>query len=127
MLDAEISSYTDQGFYTSTDADGNIISAGYQLTIEGNSNADAQVFSIPANAVIKMAYRYDLGGTNTWIPYTFDTEDEANYWVLGETFTTTVDGKEFSYQTYTYNIDVVGGGDALTSTEYWRFEIEVTN
>lgn len=127
LLDAETAEYNDQGFYTATDDEGNVISAGYQLTIEGNNEADAQVVSIPANAVIKMAYRYDLGGTNTWLPYTFDTEDEANYWVLGETFTVTVDGEEFSYQTYMYNIDVVGGGDALTSTEYWRFEIEVTN
>jgi hypothetical protein len=74
-----------------------------------------------------MAYRYDLGGTNTWLPYTFDTMDEANYWLLGESFTATVDGDEVVYQTYAYNIDVVGGGDAITSTEYWRFEIEVTN
>lgn len=125
LLDAETAEYDDQGFYTATDEEGNVTSAGYQLTIEGNNEADAQVVSIPVNAVIKMAYKYDLGGTNTWLPYTFDTEDEANYWVLGETFTVTVDGEEFSYQTYTYNIDVVGGGDALTTTEYWRFEIEV--
>ena len=125
LLDAETAEYDDQGFYTAKDEAGNITSAGYQLIIEGNNEADAQAVSIPANAVIKMAYRYDLGGTNTWLPYTFDTEDEANYWVLGETFTVTVDGNEFSYQTYMYNIDVVGGGDALTSTEYWRFEIEV--
>ena len=127
ILDADTANYTDQGFYTATAADGNITSAGYQLTIEGNNNADAQVVSMPANAVIKMAYRYDLGGTNTWLPYTFDVEDEANYWLLSEPFTTTVNGEEITYQTYVYNIDVVGGGDALTSTEYWRFEIEVTN
>jgi hypothetical protein len=127
LLDASTASYTDQGFYTSTDSNGNITSAGYQLTIVGNNEADAQVVSIPANAVIKMAYRYDLGGTNTWLPYTFDTADEANYWLLGEQFTTTVNGEEVVYHTYVYNIDVVGGGDALTSTEYWRFEIEVTN
>ena len=127
QLDGGVADYTDQGFYTTEDADGNIISAGYQLTIEGNNDADAQVVSIPTNAVIKMAYRYDLGGTNTWLAYTFDTTDEANYWLLGEPFTTTVNGEEVVYQTYVYNIDVVGGGDALTSTEYWRFEIEVTN
>lgn len=127
LLDANAANYTDQGFYTTTDGEGNITSAGYQLTIEGNSNADAQVIAIPANAVIKMAYRYDLGGTNTWLPYTFDTTDEANYWLLSELFTTTVNGEEVVYQNYIYNIDVVGGGDALTSTEYWKFEIEVTN
>ena len=126
LLDANTAKYDDQGFYTAKDENGNVTSAGYQLTIEGNNEADAQVISIPANAVIKMAYRYDIGGTNTWLPYTFDTEDEANYWLIGEVFTTTVGGEEVSYQTYTYNIDVVGGGDALTSTEYWRFEIEVT-
>jgi hypothetical protein len=127
LLDADTASYTDQGFYKATDEEGNITSAGYQLTIVGNGEADAQTISIPANAVIKMAYRYDLGGTNTWLPYTFDTMDEANYWLLGESFTATVDGDEVVYQTYAYNIDVVGGGDAITSTEYWRFEIEVTN
>lgn len=126
-LDANTTDYADQGFYTTIDAEGNITSAGYQLTIIGNNDADAQVVAILANAIIKMAYRYDLGGTNTWLPYTFDTTDEANYWLLGEPFTTTVNGEEVVYQTYVYNIDVVGGGDALTSTEYWRFEIEVTN
>lgn len=127
QLDADTANYADQGFYTATDKDGNITSAGYQLTIVGNDEADAQVVSIPSNAVIKMAYRYDLGGTNTWLPYTFDTTDEANYWLLSEPFTAIVNGEEVVYQTYMYNIDVVGGGDALTSTEYWRFEIEVTN
>lgn len=127
LLDADTAVHTDQGFYTATDDEGNVTSAGYQLTIEGNNDADAQVVAVPANAVIKKAYRYDIGGTNTWLPYTFDTTDEANYWILSEPFTTTVNGEEVVYQTYTYNIDVVGGGDALTSTEYWRFEIEVTN
>lgn len=127
LLDADTANYADQGFYTATDDEGNITSAGYQLTIAGNSDADAQVVSIPANAVIKMAYRYDLGGTNTWLAYTFDTTDDANYWLPSETFTVTTNGEEIVYQTYTYNIDVVGGGDAITSTEYWRFEIEVTN
>jgi hypothetical protein len=127
LLDANTANYADQGFYTATDGENNITAAGYQLTIIGNNDADAQVVSIPANAVIKMAYRYDLGGTNTWLPYTFDTSDEANYWLLGDSFTVTVNGESVVYQTYVYNIDVVGGGDALTSTEYWRFEIEVTN
>lgn len=127
LFDTNTANYTNQGFYTTTDGEGNITNAGYQFIIEGNGDADAQVVVIPANAVIKMAYRYDLGGTNTWLPYTFDTTDEANYWLPGESFTTTVNGEEVVYQTYTYNIDVVGGGDAITSTEYWRFEIEVTN
>ena len=125
LLDADSASYSNQGFYTTTDGDGAITSAGYQLTIPGNNNADAQIISIPADAVIKMAYRYDLGGTNTWLPYTFDTTDEANYWLLGDSFSATINGEEVVYQTYVYNIDVVGGGDAITSTEYWRFEIEV--
>ena len=127
LLDANTVDYANQGFYTTTDEAGNITNAGYQLTIEGNNNADAQVISIPINAVIKMAYRYDLGGTNTWLPYTFDITDEANYWLVGERFTTTINDEEVVYQTYVYNIDVVGDGDALTSTEYWRFEIEVMN
>ena len=127
LLDMNTSSYADSGFYTATDSDGNITNAGYQVIINGNSDADAQTFSMIDNAVIKMAYRYDLGGTNTWLAYTFDVDDEANYWLPSDTFTATVNGEEVVYQTYTYNIDVVGGGDAITSTEYWRFEIEVTN
>lgn len=127
LLDADTANYLDQGFYTTTDESGNVTKAGYQLTIEGNNNADAQVIAIPADAVIKMAYRYDLGGTNTWLAYTFDTTDEANYWLEGEQITATVNGEEVVYQTYVYNIDVVGGGDAITNTEYWRFEIEVIN
>lgn len=127
LLDADTANYTDQGFYVVADAEEKIINAGYQLTVVGNSNADAQTLSIPANAVIKMAYKYDLGGTNTWLAYTFDPMDEGNYWLPGESHTATVNGEEVVYQTYTYNIDIVGGGDAITSTEYWRFEIEVTN
>ncbi|MEE1084275.1 MAG: hypothetical protein UH850_11180 [Paludibacteraceae bacterium] len=125
LLDTETANYSNQGFYTTTDEEGNITNAGYQLTIKGNGNADAQIISIPANAVIKMAYRYDLGGTNNWLPYTFDTTDEANYWLPGETFTAIVNGETVSYQSYVYNIDVVGGGDAITNTQYWRFEVEV--
>lgn len=127
LLDADTTNYTDQGFYITTDAEDNITSAGYQVTIIGNNDADAQVFSIPANAVIKMAYRYDLGGTNSWVPYTFDVTDEANYWLPINLFTAALSGEEVAYQTYVYNIDIVGGGDAITNTEYWRFEIEVTN
>lgn len=127
LLDGSTANYNEQGFYTETDDAGNITSAGYQLTIDGNSNADAQTVSIPANVVIKMAYRYDLGGTNTWLAYTFDTADEANYWLLGEQFTETVNGEEVVYQIYAYNVEIVGGGDAITSTEYWRFELEVTD
>ena len=126
LLDRDTANYVDQGFYVARNGD-EVVSAGYQFVIDGNTNANAQVVVIPTNAVIKMAYRYDLGGTNTWLAYTFDTTDEANYWLLGETFTKTVNGEEVNYQTYVYNIDVVGGGDAIMNTQYWRFEIEVTN
>lgn len=122
LLDVEAANYADQGFY----ADGDVSVAGYQFTIIGNNNADAQVIAMPADAVIKMAYRYDLGGTNNWLAYTFDTTDEANYWLPSEVETRTVNGEEVVYQNYVYNIDVVGGGDAITNTQYWRFEIEVT-
>lgn len=127
LLDMDEANYDDQGFYTEMDENGKIVRAGYQLTIEGNNAADAQVVSIPADAVIKMAYRYDLGGTNSWLAYTFDTADEANYWLLGEEFNQATEVGEVRYQNYVYNIDVVGGGDAITNTQYWRFEIEVTN
>lgn len=122
LLDAESADYTDQGFYTNSD----VTVAGYQFTIEGNSNADAQVIAIPANAVIKGAYKHDTYGTGNWLHFSFDTTDEANYWLPGETMTKMVNGEEVTYQTYVYNVDVVGGGDAITNTQYWRFEIEVT-
>jgi hypothetical protein len=122
LLDAESADYTDQGFYTNSDA----TVAGYQFTIEGNSNADAQVIAIPANAVIKGAYKHDTYGTGNWLQFSFDTTDEANYWLPGEVMNKMVNGEEVDYQTYVYNIDVVGGGDAITNTQYWRFEIEVT-
>ena len=125
LLDKNAAKYTDQGFYVTRSGE-EVTSAGYQFVIVGNTNADAQVIAIPADAVIKMAYRYDLGGTNTWLAYTFDAADEANYWLPGETVNKTINGEEVAYQTYVYNIDVVGGGDAIMNTQYWRFEIEVT-
>ena len=127
LLDKNAASYADNGFYAERDKNGDLISAGYQITIEGNNDCDAQVIVMPANAVIKMAYRYDIGGTNSWLAYTFDTTDDANYWLLGDKINQVINGEEISYQAYVYNVDVVGGGDAITNTQYWRFEIEVTS
>ena len=125
LLDKNTARYTDQGFYVERSG-GDVVSAGYQFVINGNTNADAQVVAIPANTVIKMAYRYDLGGTNTWLAYDFDIYDDANYWLPGKSVSYVVNGEEVNYNTYAYNIDVVGGGDAIMNTQYWRFEIEVT-
>ena len=127
LLETDEVEHDTQGFYVTKDENGEITNAGYQFIIEGNDNADAQVISILEKAVIKMAYRYDLGGTNNWLAYTFDPNDEGSYWLLGDVVTKTVNGQEVSYQNYVYNIEVVGGGDAITNTQYWRFEIEVTD
>lgn len=121
LLNKNTASYQDSGFYTDIDNDESLIGAGYQVTIEGNNDRDAQVVVIPANAVVKMAYRYDVGGTNTWLAYSI----EDNYWLDGDTIDKVVNGQTISYKTYVYNADLYGGGDAITSTEYWRFEIEV--
>ena len=118
QLDTATASYTDQGFYTTTDASGTITNAGYQLVFEGNSDMDPQSFAIPVDAKIKTTYQYQPAMTS-WLDQGF----EGDYWIKGDVITKSVNGKDVSYQVYSYNVD--GMSDAITATEYWRFEIEV--
>jgi hypothetical protein len=80
---------------------------------------DAQTFAVPSDAKIVGAYQYDEFGTQTWLQYEFP----GSYWVAGDMTNETVNGQNITYQTYSYDVDSVG--DAITTSEYWRFEIEV--
>ena len=118
-LDTTTADYRDEGFYVTKDDNGNITNAGYQVAFEGNSEMDAQTFAVPSNAKIVGAYQYDEFGTQTWLQYEFP----GSYWVAGDMTNETVNGQNITYQTYSYDVDNVG--DAITTSEYWRFEIEV--
>lgn len=118
-LDTATADYHDEGFYVTKDDSGNITNAGYQVAFEGNSEMDAQTFAVPSNAKIVGAYQYDEFGTKTWLEYEFP----GSYWVEGDMINETVNGQNITYQTYSYDVDSVG--DAITTSEYWRFEIEV--
>jgi hypothetical protein len=48
---------------------------------------------------------------------------DGTYWVESGTATQIIDGQEVTYTTYSYNTELMG--DAITATEYWRFEVEV--
>ncbi len=118
-LDTATADYHDEGFYVTKDDSGNITNAGYQVAFDGNSEMDAQTFAVPSDAKIVGAYQYDEFGTQTWLQYEFP----GSYWVAGDMTTETVNGQNITYQTYSYDVDSVG--DAITTSEYWRFEIEV--
>lgn len=118
-LDVDTADYGDEGFYVVRDDTGSIINAGYQIAFEGNDDMDAQTFAIPSDAKIIGAYQYDEFGTQSWLPYEFP----GGYWVAGNTINKIVNGQNVAYQTYYYDVDNVG--DAITTFEYWRFEIEV--
>lgn len=118
-LDTSTADYRDEGFYVTKDDSGNITNAGYQVAFEGNSEMDAQTFAVPSDAKIVGAYQYDEFGTKTWLEYEFP----GSYWVQGDMTEVTVNGETITYQAYSYDVDSVG--DAITASEYWRFEIEV--
>ena len=104
--------HTESGFYSEDDRN------GYQLVFIGNTELDAQTFAIPQGAKIIAAYKYDLGGTNTWLlqetPPSFE-------WIEAGTTTVEVDGATYTYDVYEYNVGDMG--DALIADEYWRIEI----
>lgn len=118
LLDTATTSYTDQGFYTTTNAEGDITKAGYQITFEENLDGVAQTFSMYSDAKIVTAYQYHPA-LNQWVNIDFD----GTYWVESGTDTKNINGQEIVYTTYAYNTEVMG--DAITSPEYWRFEVEV--
>ena len=118
QLDAATASYTDQGFYTTTDANGNITNAGYQMVMDGNAESLVQTFSMLSNAKIITAYQYQPA-LNQWLNMGFD----GTYWIESGTDTKIINGKEVIYTTYSYNVELMG--DVIVSNEYWRFEVEV--
>lgn len=118
QLDSATAKYTDQGFYTTTDAEDKITSAGYQITFEANTDGVAQTFSIYSDAKIIAAHQYHVA-LNQWVEVEFD----GTYWVESGTDTKIINGQEVAYTTYAYNVELMG--DAITAPEYWRFEVEV--
>lgn len=118
QLDTATASYTDQGFYTTTNANGEITNAGYQVIFEGNTEGETQALSIYSKAKIVTAYQYQPV-LNQWLDMGFD----GTYWVETGTATKVVNGEEVIYTTYAYNVEMMG--DPITATEYWRFEVEV--
>jgi hypothetical protein len=118
QLNTSTSNYTDQGFYITTNNDGQVTNAGYQLTFKENDESIAQTFSMCADAKIVTAYQYHPT-FNQWTDVGFD----GTYWVEDGTITITINGQQVIYTTYVYNVELMG--DAITSPEYWRFEVEV--
>jgi len=118
QLDTATALYTDQGFYTTTNTNGVITNAGYQMVIDGNTEGKAQTFAICSIAKIVTAYQYEPT-LQQWMDMGFD----GTYWIKTGEETKIVNGKEVVYTTYAYNVEMMG--DAITNTEYWRFEVEV--
>ena len=119
QLDTATANYTDQGFYTTTNGQGEITNAGYQITFDGNTENMVQTFSMYEGAKIVTAYQYQPA-LNQWLEMGFD----ETYWVESGTDTKMVNGQEVIYTTYSYNIELMG--DVITAPEYWRFEVEVS-
>lgn len=118
QLDTATADYKDQGFYTTTNEDGEITNAGYQVSFEENEESVAQTFAVCITAKIVTAYQY-FPALNQWVDMGFD----GTYWVENGTVTETINGQEVTYVTYKYNEEVMG--DVIVSPEYWRFEVEV--
>ena len=53
-----------------------------------------------------------------------DVGFDGTYWVEDGTMTKTINGKQITYTTYAYNVELMG--DAIVAPEYWRFEVEVS-
>lgn len=117
QLDAE-AEYTEEGFYTETDENGKVVSAGYQMTFDANTESLAQTFAIYAEAKIVTAYQYQPA-FDQWLDMNFD----GTYWIENGAVTEMVDGKEVTYTKYIYNEELMG--DVIVAPEYWRFEVEV--
>ena len=119
QLDASTANYMDQGFYIATNNKGEITSAGYQITFEGNTEGMAQTLSMCSTAKIVTAYQY-YPALNQWLDMGFD----GTYWIEHGADTKIINGQKVAFTTYAYNTDLMG--DAIISPEYWRFEVEVS-
>jgi hypothetical protein len=118
QLDTATAKHTDQGFYTTTDDNGEITNAGYQMTFKENTESVAQTFAVCTTARIVTAYQY-YPALNQWLDMGFD----GTYWIENGTVTEVINGQEVTYTTYVYNEELMG--DVIVSPEYWRFEVEV--
>lgn len=118
QLNTSTTYYTDQGFYTTTNADGKITNAGYQITFRENEENIAQTFAIYSDAKIVTAYQYQPA-FNQWLEMGFD----EIYWIEYGNTTQIINGQNITYTTYVYNAELMG--DVITAPEYWRFEVEV--
>jgi hypothetical protein len=118
QLNTSTANYTDKGFYITTNNEGKITNAGYQISFEGNAESIAQTFSMCSVAKIVTAYQYQPT-LNQWLDMGFD----GVYWVEDGSMTQTINGQQVTYTTYAYNVELMG--DAITAPEYWRFEVEV--
>ncbi len=118
QLDTSTDDYTDQGFYITTDINGKITNAGYQITFKENTENIPQSFSIYSTAKIVTSYQYQPA-FNQWLDMGFD----GVYWIEDGTTTQIVNGQNITYTTYVYNAELMG--DIITTPEYWRFEMEV--
>lgn len=118
ILDTATAAPTDQGLYVTYNENNEAIATGYQLTMKGNTDMDAQTFALPVGATIIRAWQYDEMG-KTWLEYNFP----GDYWRPSDIVTKTIGDVTYEYQSYIYNVEDIG--DAITNDEYWRFEMEV--
>ena len=119
QLNPFTANYTDQGFYVTTDAKGEVVQAGYQIVFDANADNATQTFAMYSGAKIVTAYQYQPV-MNQWLNMGFD----ETYWIKTGTETKVINGQEVVYTTYAYNTELMG--DVITATEYWRFEVEVS-
>ena len=112
-IDPDTVERTASGYYVT---DNSLV---YQVQFGGNDQLDAQTFTIPEGTRVARAYKFDDGITQAWQPEEFP----GMTWVEAGTVTRKVNGKEYNYILYKYNVDEMG--DAITVAESWRFEIEV--
>lgn len=105
---------TRDGFYTQENG-----TAGYQIYFTADESRSAQHFALPKNAIICAAYRYDAEGTHSWLP----TEPPPSFeWKQGDLIMNSVNGTDYEYQGYIYDIDNMG--ESMITNESWRFEFK---
>ena len=120
ILDTATAVPTDQGLYVTYNENNEAIATGYQLTMKGNTDMDAQTFALPVGATIIRAWQYDEMG-KTWLEYNFP----GDYWRPSDIVTKTIGDVTYEYQYYIYNVEDIG--DAISNDEYWRFEMGVNS
>lgn len=109
--------YDTEGFYVATEGS-TVKQAGYQVIFEPSESGEAQYVLILKDANIINTYQYQetLG---QWSAMGVD----GTYWLADGEVTKVVNGVEYTYVKYVYNMEL--WGDPIMTTEYWRFELEV--